>query len=127
MKTIIAAVISIVLLMGAPSVFALSEYQSGFEHGVIDWKDKCSGPNGCHWYILEPGHGFKFLSWEFIKGYVNGWCSIPANNQSGSDADEGSFDCIEGPNSASWYESGGLYPRVYDQWGRLIPTIHPAD
>ena len=109
----------------------LSEYQSGFEHGVIDWKDKCSGPNGCHWYILEPGHRFEISSWEFIKGYVNGWCSIPANNQSGSDADEGHFDCIEGPNSVRWYESGGLYPHVCtDQSGagwyiRYTPPISP--
>jgi len=45
-KTIVAAVISLVLLIGAPvflmetqqSVFAISAYQSGFNHGVIDGK-----------------------------------------------------------------------------------------
>ena len=46
MKTIIAAVISIAFLMGAPvflmekqqSAFAISTYQSGFQHGVSDGK-----------------------------------------------------------------------------------------
>ena len=32
--------------------------------------------------------GFKFETEEFIRGYVTGWCSNPANNQSESDEDE---------------------------------------
>jgi hypothetical protein len=38
MKVVVAAVISLVLLMSAPNVFAISDYQSGFEHGVSDAK-----------------------------------------------------------------------------------------
>ena len=60
--------ISIVLFMGAPFAFAQSGgllskhpqayYQSGFKHGVIDGKDSCKHPDGCHWYVLQPGKGF---------------------------------------------------------------------
>ena len=32
----------------------------------------------------------------------NGLCSIPGNENAGSDADEASFDCVKGPGSASW-------------------------
>ena len=73
MKAVMAAVISILLLMGTPFAFAqsgglLSEhsqanYQSGLKHGVIDGKDNCI--DRCHWYVLEPGHGFAHLTWQF--------------------------------------------------------------
>ena len=36
MKTIIATIGIIVLLSATPSVFAISDYQSGFKHGVAD-------------------------------------------------------------------------------------------
>ncbi|HEY1247702.1 MAG TPA: hypothetical protein VGE97_01820 [Nitrososphaera sp.] len=67
MKTIIATVISIAFLMGASvfqmekqqqPAFAISPYQSGFQHGVSDGKDSCLHPDGCDWYILKPGKGF---------------------------------------------------------------------
>jgi hypothetical protein len=50
MKAIIAAVISIAFLIGAPvflmvkqqSAFAISPYLSRFQHGVSDGKDSCT-------------------------------------------------------------------------------------
>jgi hypothetical protein len=127
MKVIIASVAILILMIGTPSAFAISAFQSGFEHGVSDGKDNCFHPDGCNWYILQPGKGFKFHTWDFVKGYVTGWCSIPANNQSGSDADEAAWDCINGPESANYYLYGGLHPKIYDESGRLIPEIQPAD
>ena len=63
--------------------------------------DRCTHPDGCHWYILQPGKGFQFHTWDFIRGYVTGWCSVNPPG-SGSDADEAEFDCAEGPSSAGW-------------------------
>ena len=109
-KTIVAAVINLVLLIGASvflmetqqSVFAISSYESGFNHGVIDGKDSCSHPDGCHWYILGPGKGFTFHSWDFVRGYVTGFCK--ASPGTSSDADQAGWDCDKGPDSASWVD-----------------------
>jgi hypothetical protein len=108
MKAVIATVISILLLMGAPFAFAQSggllskhsqaDYQSGLKHGVIDGKDNCI--DRCHWYVLELGHGFAPQSKEFSMGYVRGFCSV--SPKSSSDADQASWDCAKGPTSASW-------------------------
>jgi hypothetical protein len=107
MNIIVFAVISLVLLIGAllglltsSDVFAISAYESGFNHGVIDGKDSCSHPDGCHWYILRPGKGFTFHSWDFVRGYVTGFCI--ASPGTSSDADQASWDCDKGPDSASW-------------------------
>jgi hypothetical protein len=103
-------VISIVLSMGAPFAFAQSgaplskhpqaDYQSGFKHGLIDEKDSCQHPDGCHWYVLQPGKGFAHHSWDFVKGYVMGFCSV--SHGTSSDADQATWDCNKGPESASW-------------------------
>jgi hypothetical protein len=38
-----------------------------------------------------------------VRGYVNGFCSTALpNGLGGSDADQASFDCAKGPDSASW-------------------------
>lgn len=89
------------LTIDTPAAFALTAYQSGFQHGVSDGK-----ADGVNWYILEPGKGFQFHIWEFVRGYVNGFCNVSPN--SGSDSDEASWDCTLGPNSASWVSPGGL-------------------
>jgi hypothetical protein len=65
MKMLLGAVAAIILMIGAPSVFALSQhqqavYRSGFIHGVVDGKAGC--PDICHWYILLLGKGFAFHS-----------------------------------------------------------------
>jgi hypothetical protein len=73
-----------------PSAFAISVYQSGFNHGVSD--AKCASV-GCREYIIQPGKGFGFHIRDFINGYVNGYCSIamPPTSKAvdaGLDADE---------------------------------------
>ena len=67
MKTTIAIVTSIALDVPAlgPCKICLSIW---FEHGVKDAKST-------DWYILQPGNGFQFHSWDFVRGYVNGFCS----------------------------------------------------
>jgi hypothetical protein len=111
MKTRIAAVISVVFLIGTSVFlmkkqqqpeFAVSPYQSGFQHGVSDGKDSCLHPNGCGWYVLEPDKGFAFHSWDFVRGYVTGFCK--ASPETSSDADQASWDCDKGPDSASWVD-----------------------
>src|SRR5689334_15823802 len=129
MKTVIAAVISIVLLMGPvflmekqQSVFAQTvlstvstepgrfsqlphsdhpqaAYKSGFQHGVIDGNTSSNSTS----YIDQPKHGFAWHSSEFVKGYVNGYCSIPANKDVGTDDDRAAFNCPDGPSSAKWF------------------------
>ena len=59
-------------------------------------------PDGCHWYILGPGKGFAFHSWDFVRGYVTGFCK--ASPGTSSDADQASWDCDKGPDSASWVD-----------------------
>ncbi|HEY1248158.1 MAG TPA: hypothetical protein VGE97_04155, partial [Nitrososphaera sp.] len=109
---IVFAVISLVLLTGAPvflmetqqSAFAQTvlstvstdpgqlsqlphshhpqaDYQSGFQYGVIDGNTSSNATL----YIDQPKHGFAWHSAEFVKGYVNGYCSIPANKNVGTD------------------------------------------
>ena len=58
-------------------------YRSGFAHGVVDGASTDDDP----WYISQWGNGFAFHSREFINGYINGFCSIPANKNVGSDDD----------------------------------------
>ena len=107
MNTIIVTTIAVVVLMiGAPNVFATSEFWSGFQHGGSDGYDKCQHPDGCHWYILQPGKGFKFHTREFVIGYVTGWCSVPGNEKSGSDSVVASWDCRLGPTSGTYVICG---------------------
>jgi len=94
------AAIAILVMIVQPSAFALSSYQSGFNHGISDGRDGCKHPNGCHWYIIQPGKGFAFHSKEFDMGYVDGFCSV--GPKASSDADQATFDCLKGPDSASW-------------------------
>jgi len=37
------------------------------------------------------------------QGYVNGYCSIPANKDVGTDDDRAAFYCPDGPSSAKWF------------------------
>ena len=94
LKVIIGAIALGILMIGAPSVYASNDfsplphsndpqtaYQAGYAHGVADAK---AGTDRCHWYILEPGHGFGFHTQKFNQGYVAGITS---------DADEATWDC----------------------------------
>lgn len=97
MKIVISAVAIVVLMIVFPmekqqSAFAISAFESGFQHGGMDGYDKCPHPDGCHWYILQPGKSFKFHSREFVQGYVNGFCSIAGSHMS-SDDDQAMWDC----------------------------------
>jgi len=92
MKILIGTIGILALLTAvAPSAFALTAYQSGFEHGVSDARS-------ADWYILQPGKGFQFHTWEFVKGCVTGFCSV--NPGTSSDADQATWDCARGPSSA---------------------------
>jgi hypothetical protein len=71
-------------------------YLSGFQHGVIDGNSSSNVIS----YIDQPKHGFAWHSSEFVKGYVNGYCSIPANRDVGTDDDRAAFYCPDGPSSA---------------------------
>lgn len=39
MKTVISAIVIMVLMIGAPSVYAETAFQSGYKHGVTDAKN----------------------------------------------------------------------------------------
>jgi hypothetical protein len=98
MKALIGVVV-VVLMIVAPLAYAETDFQLGYKHGASDGKASCI--DRCHQYILEPGNGFKFHSWDFNHGYVAGFCSIVGPSIS-SDADEAGFDCARGPESAFW-------------------------
>jgi len=102
MKTIIVSVIVVVLMIGAQSAYAISAYQSGFQHGVSDGKINprvdCPGLEHCHWYILEPGKSFAFHTPDFNRGYVAGYCSI-SGPHTGFDAEQAFWDCDKGLDS----------------------------
>lgn len=95
-------------MIGVQSTFALTEFQSGYKHGLTDGKHSCIRPGAdqdkCykyHDYVSQPGKGFINQTEEFAKGYVTGWCSVNPPG-SGSDADEAEWDCAKGPSSAGY-------------------------
>ena len=69
MKTIITATIAIVVLMiGAQSAFALTQFQSGYKHGCND-VDKLPDTR----YINSIGHEASHHTTEFMNGYHQGF------------------------------------------------------
>ena len=94
MKVVLGAVVVLVLMIGAQSAFALTEYQLGFKRGVSD----ADTPSVQQWYILRIGNGFASHSKEFVRGYVNGFCSIQPTTS--NDDDQATWDCKKGPDSA---------------------------
>ncbi len=98
---LVSALVIAVLMIGAPSAFAISAFESGFQHGLRDG----SQSDTSQWYILQPGKGFAHHTKQFDRGYVTGWCAVNPIF-SGSDADEASFNCRVGPDSAAWLISG---------------------
>jgi hypothetical protein len=101
MKTLLIAVAVIVLMIGAQSAFAISAFESGFRHGLIDGRQS----DTTQWYILQPNNGFANHTKQFDRGYVTGWCSVNPIF-SGSDEDQASFNCRVGPDSVAWLISG---------------------
>ena len=119
---IVVLVLGATLMIDAQSVFAQTEsrsmvstdpgqlsqlphshhpqaaYESGFQHGVTDGNTSSNATS----YIDQPKHGFAWHSAEFVKGYINGYCSIPAKDV-GTDDDKAAFYCPDGPSSAKWF------------------------
>jgi hypothetical protein len=95
-------IVVVVLMIGAPSVYAETAYESGFKHGVSDARIKpsihCPGLEHCHWYILEIGKSFAFHIPDFNRGYVAGYYSI-SGPHTGFEAEQASWDCDKGPDS----------------------------
>ena len=67
-----------------------SDFTVGYIHGATD----AHQPDTIQWYILEPGKGFAHHSWDFVKGYVYGFCSVSPGTS--SDSDKASWDCSSG-------------------------------
>jgi hypothetical protein len=101
-KEIVSIVAMVVLMIGAPSVYAETAYQSGYKHGVTDSNcDHQSEPgHGCHEYMDEPGHGFSHHTHEFINGYIRGYCAIAMSKFGASDSGvtgkDVNFSCSKG-------------------------------
>jgi hypothetical protein len=91
MKTIISVIGIVVLLSVAQSVFAISEFESGFRHGTSDGKLDEANSNKQD-YIEQPGNGMDHHTQQFNHGYVEGWCSITGPNH-GKETDAAVFDC----------------------------------
>jgi hypothetical protein len=77
----VVVIVPLVAAMGAPSTFALTQFQSGYNHGLTDGKHSCIHPGAdqdkCyeyHDYVSHPGKGFINQTKEFIDGYVLGFC-----------------------------------------------------
>jgi hypothetical protein len=69
--TIVVAVIGLALIVSIPVIaYALSPYQSGYEHGISDAKKLIQGHKDL--YILQPGKGWTDHTGQFIQGYVVG-------------------------------------------------------
>src|SRR4051794_8608057 len=93
MKTVISAIVIVVLMIGAPAVYAETAYQSGFKHGVADGKLDEANKSQEN-YIHQPGNGFNDYSDQFNNGYIIGWCSI-TGPISGKETDNADFDCAD--------------------------------
>jgi hypothetical protein len=76
-----------------------ADYQSGFQHGVVDGNTSSNATS----YIDQPKHGFAWHTSKLVKGYINGFCSIPTNKNMGTDDDRAAFYCPDGPSSAKWF------------------------
>jgi hypothetical protein len=85
---IVPIVLALALMAVPSSAYALSPYQSGYEHGIGDAKKSVNET----WYILQPGKSFAFHTDKFNQGYVDGYCSI-AGKGAGSDADQATWEC----------------------------------
>ena len=92
MKVVLLAATILILVLIAPMAFALTPYQSGYDHGISDAKLAQKGLGGSDWYITQPGKGFAFHTQAFNKGYVDGFCLI-AGSGTGSDANQATFQC----------------------------------
>jgi hypothetical protein len=107
--------IVLVLMIGVPSAYAETAFQSGFKHGVDDanHKDPECAPHTFPCppstdYIHQLGNGFDHHTTAFVDGYIKGWCLT--NHGGGIDVNDDenpptvvSFDCYYGLSSAYPY------------------------
>ena len=109
MKIVFSALAVVVMLSAlTPSAFAISDYQSGFNHGVSDARQ-----SDTQWYILQPGKGFYFHTRDFVRGYLTGFCSV--DPKASSNTDEATFDCEKGPSQSLWMVGNAAYKEGYTQ------------
>jgi hypothetical protein len=71
MKIIVTAIV-VLLMISMENVFAISDYESGYERGMNDASAGCI-PNGCHALGLNNQTG------KFVNGYFDGFCAIKPN------------------------------------------------
>jgi hypothetical protein len=98
MKILLGSIAVLILLIGAQSAFALTEYQLGFKRGVNDANGDLSqgmGPRTATQDGMIPM--LKAAMDEIVKhphtyfqGWMDGFCTI---QDIASDADEFTFDC----------------------------------
>ena len=115
MKIVISVIAMVVLMIGAPLVYAETEYQSGFNHGLADAKVMVMTNGNGNDYIHQPGKGFAFHTTEFVNGYIKGWClTHHGGGIEGNDDPEptlAAFDCDQGLSSV--YPSPIDWPSPY--------------
>jgi hypothetical protein len=87
MKQIMLTIMVLILMIGAQTVRAESEYQLGFKRGVSDARIPTVGMTpilkSAYDEILKHPHAF-------FQGWMDGFCSI---SDMASDGDEFTFDC----------------------------------
>lgn len=67
MKVLLAAIAVLVLMIGAQSVFAISDYESGYRHGMAD-ANLDSAYKSQQDYIHQPGNGMAHHTQQFNDG-----------------------------------------------------------
>ena len=97
MKVLLGAVV-VLLMIGAQSAFALTEYQQGFKRGANDANRDLSQGMGPRTFTQEGATPILKAAMDeivkhphaYFQGWMDGFCSI---QDMSSDADEFTFDC----------------------------------
>ncbi len=88
MKVLLTALAVLILMIGAPLLYAETEYQAGFKEGQRFSNDKFTGKNLGKEYDIITQHPH-----QFYLGWLDGFCIL--NPHTGSDADEFTFSCSD--------------------------------
>jgi hypothetical protein len=97
LAVLIAMVVSIATATVATETVMAKKHKTGtsaVERGAHD-ATQCTTQDESNCgslYITQPGKGFADHSKEFNKNYIKGFCAASGPN-TGSDADEATFDC----------------------------------
>jgi hypothetical protein len=84
---IILSVIVVMLMIGAQTVYAETEYQLGFKRGVSDTRIPTIGMTTI---LKAAADEIDKHPHAYFQGWMDGFCSI---DDMASDADEFTFDC----------------------------------